>query len=100
MSVGATYRAAGAHRLALRLVLDWFWKRLAKRAGLPASASPHEVAVRLARRAGAPPERYETLLNDSEAAAAEPRLTAHRLSWLASRLAQMEAEVLDGRKGR
>jgi hypothetical protein len=99
-SVGATYREAGTHRLTFGLVFGWCRRRLARKAGLPASASAHDLAVALARQSGGPAERYETLLNTFEGAVAAPRLSARRLVWLANSLARMEWEVFHGRESR
>jgi hypothetical protein len=95
-SVGATYRAAGAHSLTLRLVFERFRRDAARAAGLPASAPVPAVAAALARRTGAPAKRYEDLLTECEAAAAAPRLSQHAMSRLAGRLARMEVEISHG----
>jgi hypothetical protein len=99
-SIGATYRHAGTHRLTFNLVFDWCRRRLARKAGVPASASSHNLAVALARLTGGPADRHETFLNTCEAAAAAPRLSAHRMAWLAGALARMEWEVFHGRESR
>jgi len=97
-AVGATYRAAGAHRLTLSLIFQWFRRRVAERAAVPPSASVEEIARGLARRTGRPAARYERILGECEkTAAGSERISAHRMTVLLSRLSDMESEVLHER---
>lgn len=93
-AVGATYRAAGAHRLALDLIFQWFRRRAADRAGVLPSAPAREIAEGLGHRANRPAARYERILDACEkAAAGDERLSAHRMTVLLNRLADMEADM-------
>jgi hypothetical protein len=99
-AVGATYLAAGAHRLAFNIIFQWFRRRSTERAGLPTSAPSTEIAARLARRTGASAERYAGILQDCEAALAGPTLSPRRMSTLLGQLAAIESEVFDGHSRR
>jgi len=99
-SVGATYRSAGANRLAARLIYQWFRRRVALLAGLPETASIDEIAPRLARRTGKPPSRYEKTLRECENALVAAKLSAQQASELIRQLAAIESEVFDGHQSR
>ena len=92
-SVGATWRAAGANALVLRVVFRWFRGRCAAVAALPESASSREIAQRLARRTARPPGRYQHALDQCERAATRGRLSARRLAGMLAGLAQLESEI-------
>ena len=93
-AVGATYRAAGAHRLALALIFRWFRRRAALWAGVPASAPLADLAERLARRTGRPADRYVRILSACETAIATPDQTSgHRLTSLLNQLGEIESEI-------
>ena len=93
-AVGATYRAAGAHRLTLGLIFRWFRRRAALWAGIPASAPVADLADRLARRTGRPADRYVRILTACENAIAEPdRTSGHRLTSLLGQLSEIESEI-------
>jgi len=96
-SVGATYAAAGAHRLTFRLIFQWFRRRAAERAAVPSSATSHEIAAGLARRGKGSVEHYEEPLAQCEEALAAPWMSSQRLSDLLSRLARIESETFDAR---
>jgi hypothetical protein len=93
LSVGATYRAAGANRLTFRLLFDWFLRRAAEQAGLPPSVTSQRLAGALARRSVEQAKRFESLLDECRAAADGPALSSHRLTNLAGQLARMESEI-------
>ena len=99
-SVGATYRAAGAHGLTFEIVYGWFRRTAAAAVGLPPSASSGTLADRLARKTLRSAQRYRGILTECEAAAAEPRLSGRRAAALLSELAAIESEVLHGRRAR
>jgi hypothetical protein len=99
-SVGATYRVARAHGLALELVYAWFRRTMAAAVGLPASAPPDVLAGALARRTLHGPHQYEEILRRCEQTLAEPRVGARRAQVLLDQLARIEMEVLDGRRTR
>ena len=97
-AVGATYRAAGAHGLALGIILRWFRGRAAEMVGLPASAPFADVAARLAQRTGRPAERYERAVRECEAALSGPAPSGRRVSALLDRLAQIDLEMRNERR--
>ncbi len=99
-SVGATYQAAGAHGLALRMIYQWFRREAAWSVGLPPSASVETLAAQLARRTLHGPDRYEKILRQCEEALLEPRLGARRTAALVEQLALIESEVLNGHRAR
>lgn len=97
-SVGAAYQAAGADRLAFRLIFDWFRRKAAAFAGVSSKAGAHGIASALAARAKVQPGPCEELMVQCEAAAGS-KLSPRRMSDLLSRLAQMEAETFHARPG-
>lgn len=99
-SVGATYRSAGAHRLAARLIYQWFRRRVAWLTGLSETASIDEIASCLARRTGKPQDHYAETLRGCEQALAASRLSARQTSELIEQLAEIESEVFDGHQSR
>jgi hypothetical protein len=89
-AVGASMRAAGAHRLAWTLVYGG-WKRDACRdLGLPACAPAPEIAAGLARRTGKPVVDCQALLDGCEQAGRSDRLPARRLAELVDNLARLD----------
>lgn len=96
-AVGATYRAAGAHGLALKLILQGFRQRAAAALHLSPAASLADIAAALNQRSGISPQRYMQPLRRCEQAIETGRLSARRASSLLAQLAEVEAEVLDGR---
>jgi len=95
-SVGATYRVAGAHRLALQLIYHWFRRRAAAKGGLPASTPANRIAEGLARGSVGKRRRYESVLKECEAALGLPRLSGHHGTALVRKLADIESEVFHG----
>jgi hypothetical protein len=71
-AVGATYRAAGAHRLTFGLVFTWFWRRIVRLAGLPPASSVKEVAASLGKSSPEAAARYEALLTECRGAPGAP----------------------------
>ena len=95
-SVAATYRAAGANRLALWLIFHWFKGRCASHVGLPERAASGEIAARLAQRTGRSKSRYESVFARCEQATGVERLSARHFSSLLGGLAEIESEIADG----
>ena len=93
ISVGASYRARGAHRLALRLIYTHVKLRCAAVAGLPANASAKAVAAQLARRMGRPAEHYEAILQACDLDLKAPRLSSRLLARRLKVLGELEAEI-------
>jgi len=99
-SVGATYRAAGAHGLAFRILFGWFRSRCADLTGLPEMAGSAEIAARLARRTGKPQGSYENAFEAYEKALAMQKLSDRRVTALLQHMAAMEREIFDGTQRR
>ena len=99
-SVGATYRAAGAHGLAFELVYSWFRRKAASAVGLPPTAPVETIAATLARRTLRGPWHYQNVFTKCDEAMAQPRLSARRASALVEQLAAIESEVFDGHRTR
>ena len=99
-SVGATYQAAGAHRLAVGIIAKYFRKSCAARAGLPAAAPVDMIANALARRTGGSPERYRNALQLCERTLDQPRSSSRRGSAVLAKLAEIESEIIDGHSTR
>lgn len=95
-SVGATYRASGAHCLALRLIYHWFRFRCASLAGLPQAAPVDSIAARLPRRTGKVRQSYQDTLRECERALAERDVSGRSLIVLLQRMGQMEMEIFNG----
>ncbi len=95
-AVGATYRAAGAHRLTLRLLYDWFRRRLTNQAGLPAGAPNRLVAEELARRSGANAADYQQTLDECDRTLARTMVSQRQLTVVVEQLARIEKETSDG----
>ena len=95
-SVGATYRAVGAHVLTLRLVYAWLKRRAARRAGADPSMPAEEIARRLAPHAPEKARRYADTFAACEAAAGAGRISGRRLAALLAQLTRIESETLHG----
>jgi hypothetical protein len=94
--VGATYRAAGAHRLTLRLIYTWFRQQLMTRTGLTAGASNSLVAQELARRGRSNAADYQRILDGCERALSQPTISQRQLTATVAQLARLEKETLHG----
>jgi len=99
-AVGATYRAARAHRLVFGIVYQWFRRKAAQHTGLPATAPPAEIAERLAQRTGTSSHRPADVLRSCETALKGASLSSRQLSTLLDQLAVIESEIDDGHPGR
>jgi len=95
-AVGATYRAAGAHKLTLRLIYNWFRQRAAGRTGITPTAANRLLAQELARRGRARAEEIQRTLDDCDGLLARPAVSQRQLTAALSRRAQIEKEALDG----
>jgi hypothetical protein len=95
-AVGATYRAAGAHRLTLRLLYNWFRQRLTSQAGLPAGAANGLVAQELARRGRAPAADYQRALDECDRILSQAAVSQRQLAAVVAQLARIEKEIADG----
>ena len=95
-AVGATYRAAGAHRLALRLIHTWFRQQLMNRTGLTASVSNSVMAQELARRGRSSAVDYQRILDGCERILSQPTISQRQLTLAVAQLARIEKEILHG----
>ena len=98
--VGATYRAAGADRLAFRIVYQWFRRRAALRFNMSPDAASPEIAAAAERYAGIGDGRYRSLMAACERAVTGPRRLGLRRTALLKELANMEREIFDGHSAR
>lgn len=95
-AVGATYQAAGAHRLTLRLIYTWFRQQLTHRTGLTATASNGLVARELARRGRSDAAEMQHVLDECDRALEQPTLSSRQLTATLAQLAHLEKETLNG----
>ena len=95
-SVGATYRAAGANKLAFQLIYTSLLNNAAKLVGLPESASPWQIAERLAVQTGTSPRKYESSFEMCQKALQGRRLSGRRFAALVEQLAGIESEMMNG----
>lgn len=95
-AVGATYRAAGAHHLTLRLIHTWFRQQMMARTGLTASASNSLVAEELARRGRADAGEYQDILDDCDWVLSQSRISQRQLTTTLAQLARLEKETRNG----
>jgi hypothetical protein len=95
-AVGATYRAAGAHRLTLRLIYTRFRQQMMIRTGLTAGASNRLVAQELARRGRLPAADYQRILDGCDRVLAQTTISPRQLTVAVGQLARIEKEILHG----
>ncbi len=95
-AVGATYRAAGAHHLTLRLIYTWFRQQLTNRAGLTASASNSLVAQELARYGRSEAADYEQMLDECDGVLSQQMISQRQLTATLTQLVRLEKEILHG----
>jgi len=94
-NVGGTFRAVRARGLTFEILLKWFTRRCAARAGLPATATPDRLAAALERIGPRSRGHYLAVLTQC-AAASRRRLSARRFKTLLKTLAELESEIADG----
>jgi hypothetical protein len=94
-SVGATYRAAGANRLALELVHHWLKRRITGLTGLAHDAPNGTIATELCRRTGADGRQYKNILDRCDRLLARTRLSERDLLLATKQLARIEMEVFN-----
>jgi hypothetical protein len=95
-AVGATYRAAGAHRLTLRLIYARFRQQLLNRTGLAGSAANGLVAQELARHGPSQAADYQHILDGCDRLLAQPSISQRQLTATVAQLARLEKEILNG----
>ena len=95
-AVGATYRAAGAHHLALRLIYGWFRQRVTEQTGLAAGTPNRLIAEGLARRPGAAVAEYQYVLDECDRLLAQVKVTQREFTTAIEQLAEIEKETLNG----
>jgi hypothetical protein len=92
-SMAELQQRARAYDLAVENVYQRTRRALARYAGLPATATPAQIAERVAARSGRDRTQLETLLNDCEDAAAGAPLTARRALRLVRDLRELERDL-------
>ncbi len=95
-AVGATYRAAGAHHLTLRLIYTWFRQQVMHQTGLTAGTPNHLVAQELARRGRSSPADYQRILDACDRALSQSTISQRQLTTAVAQLARIEKEILHG----
>jgi hypothetical protein len=98
-AVGATFRAAGAHRLTLDLLAAGFRQRITRSIGLIPSASNDAIAGELARRGKLDSAESRRILDDCDRLMARAVISERELQRAAEQLARIEREVLNGSSG-
>jgi hypothetical protein len=98
--VGATYRAAGANRLTLELIVFWLKRKLTNLVGLPQNASNGVIAAALSRRTGVDPRQYKGIFDKCDRLLARARLSERHLLLTMKQLAQIETEVFNEHRNR
>jgi hypothetical protein len=92
-SMAELQQSARAYDLAVENVYQRTRRALARYAGLPATATPAQLAGRVAARSGRDRARLETLLRDCEEAAAGVPLNARRALRLVRDLRELERDL-------
>lgn len=95
-AVGATYRFAGAHHLALRLIYGWFRQRVTEQTGLPAGAPSRLIAGELARRPGVHAAECRRAIDTCDALVSQTKVTQRQFTAALEQLARIEKETLNG----
>jgi len=95
-AVGATYRSAGAHHLALRLIYAWFRQRVMEQTGLAAGAPNRVVAEALTRRPGADAKKYQYVLDECDRLLSRTKVTQRQFTSAIEQLTRIEKETLNG----
>lgn len=99
-SVGATYRAAGANRLALELVYHWLKDKLTNLTGLAHNVPNKTLATELSRRTDMDSRQYQEILDNCDKLLARTRLSQRDLLLAAKQLSRIEMEVLNEHRSR
>jgi hypothetical protein len=92
-SMAELQRRARAYDLAVENVYQRTRRALARYAGLPAAATPEQIAGRVAARSGRDPARLEALLRECEGVAAGAPVTARRALQLVRELRGLERDL-------
>jgi len=95
-AVGATYRSAGAHQLALRLIYTWFRQRVTEQTGLAAGTPNHAAAEALTRHPGADVKKYQHALDECDRLLSRTKVTQRQFTSAVEQLARIEKETLNG----
>ncbi len=95
-AVGATFRAAGAHRLTLDLIGSWFRQRLASAVALSPNVSNDALADVLAQRRGVDRSQCHRALEECDRLLARPKISERQLRAAVAQLAEIEKEIGNG----
>ncbi len=99
-AVGSTYRAAGANRITLELILNWFKRKTTNLTGLARNAPNGVIAVELARRSGTDTNKYKSVLDKCDNLLAQKKISERQLALIIGQLRQIEKEIFNGHKAR
>jgi len=99
-AVGSTYRSAGANRLTLKIILNWFKHRAIGLAGLAPNASNSAIAAALTGPGGSDLQKYKTILDRCDILLTQNSLSQHQLLLTLKQLGQIELEVFNERRSR
>ncbi len=99
-AVGSTYRAAGANRITLELILNWFKRKATKLTGLARNVPNETIAVELARRSGTETTKYKSVLDKCDELLAQKKISERQLALIIGQLRQIEKEIFNGHKAR
>ncbi len=99
-SVGATYRAAGAAHLTLKLIINWLRREMINLTGVAPNASNTVIAEELSRRKGDDYHKYKDVLDETDKLLGQKKLTERQLLSITRQLAQIETEVFNEHRNR
>lgn len=99
-AVGSTYRAAGANRITLELILNWFKRKATNLTGLARNVPNGTIAVELARRSGTDTTKYKSVLDKCDKLLAQKKISERQLALIIGQLRQIEKEIFNGHKAR
>ncbi len=99
-AVGSTYRTAGANRITLELIFNWFKRKAAKLTGLAKNVPTGIIAAELARRSGADPIKYKAVLDKCDELLMQKKISERQLDLIIGQLSQIEKEIFNGHKAR
>jgi hypothetical protein len=99
-AVGSTYRAAGANRITLEIILNWFKRKATKLTGLAKNVTNGIIAVELARHSGTDPIKYKAVLDKCDELLMQKKISKRQLTLIIGQLRQIEKEIFNGHKAR
>jgi hypothetical protein len=92
-AVGASYCAAKAHGLALRLIYQGFKQKLAAHTALPPTTANHVIIAELSRQIPIDTAKSESALNYCDELLSNPKVSAGQLQKALQQLRSIEMEI-------